>query len=553
MLGNISIKNKIFGSSLLFFLITIFAIIGILSKNNISFAESGASIFLIFTFVVWAGLTYFVAKSVTSPIAAFSSEIKKCVDEGTKFNSDFGGSGEIAKLAKVLNNFMESYEEKVKLVEAIARGDMEKIKLTTDKDSFSKAIKMQLEVFSNLTDEIDRLIESSNEGRLQDRANPDLFEGEWKDLIKGINQIIDAALLPIADGIAVLDRMAKGDFTVRVTQEYKGEHQRIKESINQLGDSVQQLIGQLTEAIEATASASTEISSSAEQMAAGAQEQSAQTGEISAAVEQMAATIVQSAKSASEAAEMAKNAENNAREGGNVITTAMQEINNIANVVSEASVFVEKLGDSSNRIGEIIQVIDDIADQTNLLALNAAIEEARAGEQGRGFAVVADEVRKLAERTSTATKEIAEMIKQIQQRTDEAVEAMHTGKEETEKGKELMKTASQSLEEIIDGSLKVMEAIEQVAAASEEQSATVQQISKSVEQINLVAQESAAGVEQIARAAEDLNRLTENLQVLVEKFEIHGNREEEYSNYMINGNGTLYNDHDKERKMLNEY
>ncbi|MHB9041660.1 MAG: methyl-accepting chemotaxis protein, partial [Melioribacteraceae bacterium] len=191
-------------------------------------------------------------------------------------------------------------------------------------------------------------------------------------------------------------------------------------------------------------------------------------------------------------------------------------------VVKQSAETVQTLGKSSDQIGEIVQVIDDIADQTNLLALNAAIEAARAGEQGRGFAVVADEVRKLAERTTKATKEIATMIKQIQKDTEGAVQSMSRGTEEVEKGKVLADKAGQSLKQIISGAQDVVDMSTQVAAASEEQSSAAEQISKNIEAISNVTQESAAGVQQIARAAEDLNRLTVNLQELVLRFKIDG-------------------------------
>jgi len=152
--------------------------------------------------------------------------------------------------------------------------------------------------------------------------------------------------------------------------------------------------------------------------------------------------------------------------------------------------------------------------------LNAAIEAARAGEQGRGFAVVADEVRKLAERTTKATKEIADMIKKIQSETIGAVSSMEEGTKEVDSGIKLADKAGSSLNEIVTTSQKVMDMVTQIAAASEEQSSASEQISKNVEAISSVTSESAQGTQQIARAAEDLNRLTENLQQLVGKFNL---------------------------------
>jgi methyl-accepting chemotaxis protein len=190
----------------------------------------------------------------------------------------------------------------------------------------------------------------------------------------------------------------------------------------------------------------------------------------------------------------------------------------IADVVKQSALTVEALGKSSDQIGEIIQVIDDIADQTNLLALNAAIEAARAGEQGRGFAVVADEVRKLAERTTKATKEIAAMIKQIQKDTANAVASMHTGTEEVDRGRAMADKAGESLREIITGADKVVDVATQVAAASDEQSSAAEEIGKNIVGIANVTAETASGNQQIAQAAEDLNRLTLNLQDIVAQF-----------------------------------
>jgi methyl-accepting chemotaxis protein len=232
----------------------------------------------------------------------------------------------------------------------------------------------------------------------------------------------------------------------------------------------------------------------------------------------MTKTILDITKNSSIAASSSKNAGIIAQEGGRVVAETIEGMGRISIVVLKSAATVHALGKSSDQIGEIIQVIDDIADQTNLLALNAAIEAARAGEQGRGFAVVADEVRKLAERTSKATKEIALMIKQIQNDTNEAVLSMEEGTKEVERGKELADQAGEALREIIEGSEKVVDVITQVAAASEEQSSAAELISRSIEAISNVTSESATGISEIAKTSENLNRLTANLQHLISKF-----------------------------------
>ncbi|MCX6170187.1 MAG: methyl-accepting chemotaxis protein [Ignavibacteriales bacterium] len=372
-----------------------------------------------------------------------------------------------------------------------------------------------------LTAELQQLIEDSKNGLLDNRGDVTKFEGAYNGIVNGMNEMLDAVILPVQDGAKVLEVMATGDFTQRVTAEYKGQHKMIKQSINNLGDSVGSILREVSEAVQATASASNQISSSTEEMSAGAQEQSAQTTEVAGAVEEMTKTIFETTKNSGQASDAAKNAGNIAKEGGKVVGETIDGMNKIAEVVQRSADTVQVLGKRSDEIGEIVQVIDDIADQTNLLALNAAIEAARAGEQGRGFAVVADEVRKLAERTTKATKEIATMIRQIQKDTEGAVVSMQQGTEEVEKGKALAEKAGQSLKEIITGAQDVVDMSTQVAAASEEQSSAAEQISKNIESISSVTQQSAAGVQQIAKAAEDLNRLTDNLQNLVSQFKIN--------------------------------
>jgi methyl-accepting chemotaxis protein len=322
---------------------------------------------------------------------------------------------------------------------------------------------------------------------------------------------------PVNDVIANIDN---ADLNSQFNSDRQDEIGGLQRSFDKFVTSIKDTLLQVAEASSAVASASSQISSSTEEMAAGAQEQTSQAGEVASAVEEMTKTIVENSRNASSTADTAKQARMSAEEGGKIVEETVTGMKRIAEVVNKSAVTVKALGHSSDQIGEIIGVIDDIADQTNLLALNAAIEAARAGEQGRGFAVVADEVRKLAERTTKATKEIADMIKKIQSETIGAVSSMEEGTKEVDSGIKLADKAGSSLNEIVTTSQKVMDMVTQIAAASEEQSSASEQISKNVEAISSVTSESAQGTQQIARAAEDLNRLTENLQQLVGKFNL---------------------------------
>ncbi|MFN3693745.1 MAG: methyl-accepting chemotaxis protein, partial [Ignavibacterium sp.] len=459
--------------------------------------------------------------SLVKPVNTMLAAIEKFSLGDFENHIDYNQKDEFGQIAQGLNKLREATLEKIKAADRIAEGDLNvEINVLSEKDCLSRSFNKMKNNISYMITEGQKLTEALAEGKIRTRANAESLMGAYKQILLGFNKALDEIYTPLADAMDVLGKISSGDLTVRLTKDYKGDHQLIKASINQVTDSLSTAITQVTEAVESTASAANQILSSTEEMASGAQEQSQQTAEVANAVEEMAKTIIETTRNTVAAAEASKGAGEVAREGGIVVLETIEGMNRIADVVKRSADTVIQLGKNSDQIGEIIQVIEDIADQTNLLALNAAIEAARAGEQGRGFAVVADEVRKLAERTTKATKEIASMIKQIQKDTKWAVEAMNEGKSEVEKGREKAEQAGRSLEKIIVESERVVDIISQVAAASEQQSSASEQISKSLESISNVTHQSAAGIQQIARAAEELNNLTLNLQNLVSAFKI---------------------------------
>jgi methyl-accepting chemotaxis protein len=312
------------------------------------------------------------------------------------------------------------------------------------------------------------------------------------------------------------NNLAVADMEVKA----QDESGKAGEALNRMKNNLRGIIQSIASTAEHVASASEEISSSATQQAQSAETQKDQTVQVATAMQEMSSTVTSVSDSCNKAADAASQAAETARQGGSIVDATLAKMRVIAESVGATAKKMEELGKSSDQIGRIIGVIDDIADQTNLLALNAAIEAARAGEQGRGFAVVADEVRKLAERTTTATKEIAQMIKNVQDETKVAVTAMESGTKQVEEGVTSTAKAGDSLRAIIQMSEQVGGMITEIATAATEQASTTEQVNGNIDQISRLVKESAIGAQQSATACHDLSGLALDLQTMVGKFKL---------------------------------
>ena len=320
--------------------------------------------------------------------------------------------------------------------------------------------------------------------------------------------------------IGHLATMSSGDLTQVITAKRNNEISTIIRSIAGLQSTMRGVITQILQTSGQVASTSKQLQSNADLIASGTDAAAAQTNSVAAASEEMAATSSDIAGNCQSAAENSNRASDTARSGAEVVRQTTVGMERIACRVKEAAQTVEKLGTQSDAIGAIIGTIEDIADQTNLLALNAAIEAARAGEQGRGFAVVADEVRALAERTTRATREIGDMIKEIQKETKGAVSAIEEGVAEVEKGAEYSVGSGQALQRIIEQVNEVTLQVNQIATAAEQQTATTGEITSNMQKISNVFQQTARGVTETVSAAATLSGQSEELQRLVHQFKL---------------------------------
>ncbi len=311
-----------------------------------------------------------------------------------------------------------------------------------------------------------------------------------------------------------------GDFTRRIPVDTEDEVGQTAKSFNELMAALQQTLGQVLDSVAKVSDAAQSLSAASGQVAASSSSQSEATSSMAAAVEEMTVSINHVSDSAREAVEISRKSGKLSTEGGEVIQKAAAEMSQIAETVRHTAKTIEELGQQSNQISSIVQVIKDVADQTNLLALNAAIEAARAGEQGRGFAVVADEVRKLAERTTKATAEITQMIGAIQHSAQAAVSTMDSAVGQVSGGVALANQAGSAIVQIKDGAERVVGVVNDISSALAEQSSASNDIAGQVEKVAQMTEENNAAAAETANAANNLQVLANNMRAAVSRFKI---------------------------------
>ncbi|MCP4349909.1 MAG: PAS domain-containing protein [Desulfobacterales bacterium] len=374
-------------------------------------------------------------------------------------------------------------------------------------------ISKEMEITNNLLD----LASAATDGKLDTRADVNNFEGNYRRIMQGVNNILDAMINPLKASAAYVDRISRGDIPEKITDEYKGDFNQIKNNLNMLIDAMNEITVLAEEmaggnlAIEVrersaddklmlalnsmikklnnvvnnvkavsnyVATGSQELSASSEQMSQGASQQAASAEEASASMEQMAANIRQNSDNASITEKIALKCAEDAREGGDAVIKTVAAMNEIA---------------------EKISIIEDIARRTDLLALNAAIEAARAGEHGKGFAVVASEVRKLAERCGKAASEIGKL----------SVSSVKVAEK-----------AGEMLSGIVPDIQKTSELIQEISAATNEQNVGANQINQAIQQLDQVIQQNSTASEEMASTSEELSAQADHLRNIVDFFRV---------------------------------
>jgi len=332
-------------------------------------------------------------------------------------------------------------------------------------------------------------------------------------------QIIRSIILPLKKLETTIHTVKdKHDLSQRVEVSGSDEIGQTAASFNSLMGNLQNPLSEILAIANKLDQAVNALSITAQEVAQGSMISSESSAAMAASVEEMSVSIAHVSQNAQETAEITLHTSEVSQQGGEVIKKTINEMRAMADAVRNSSKIITELGQQSEQISGIVQVIKEVADQTNLLALNAAIEAARAGEQGRGFAVVADEVRKLAERTTKATIEISGMISAIQESSHSAVSAMSQAAERVESGVTLVDQAGIAITDIQEGSIRVQAQVDDITSALTEQDAASRMIAQQVERVAQAAEENSAAVRSASNSVAQVEQHAHDIRDAVAKF-----------------------------------
>jgi methyl-accepting chemotaxis protein len=402
--------------------------------------------------------------------------------------------GDHKKMQDAVNGVHQWLTDLITYVTKIANGDMTaEMDKASEQDQIHEWLILMRDSIKELISDVNDVAKAALDGNLKKRADISKHKGGYKDIIQGFNKTLDNVVAPIQETVAILQKMADGDLTEKITKNYKGDYATLKNNLNDTIDSINDILSQVKQTVEEVTRGSMQVSDASTALSQGATEQAASLEEITSSMAEIGSQTKLNAENANQANALTLNARE-AAEKGNI-------------EMAELNVAMGEITESSKNISKIIKVIDEIAFQTNLLALNAAVEAARAGRHGKGFAVVAEEVRNLAARSATAAKETSELI-------ENSIKTV-------ENGSSLATKTAEALEEIKNGSVKAADIVGEITTSSNEQAQGISQINDGLTQIDKVTQTNTASAEESASAAEELSGQATQLKELIRRFKLN--------------------------------
>ena len=407
-------------------------------------------------------------------------------------------SGGYAEVVKATNDLVSQHiainRQVVEVISHYAQGDLS-VEIGRLPGEMVKISEVMDQVKTNLlsiSNEIKLLLEGALAGDFSRRGDVSKYHHEFKQMITGLNQLMQINETGLGEVVRVLGALSRGDLTEQITSNYKGLFEKLRNDTNITVEQLTHIIRQIKESADSISTASQEIAQGNMDLSQRTEEQASNLEETASSMEELTSTVKQNAENAKQANQLAASASDVAVKGGEVVGQVVETMSSI--------------NESSKKIVDIISVIDGIAFQTNILALNAAVEAARAGEQGRGFAVVATEVRTLAQRSAAAAREIKSLI-------GDSVNKV-------ENGTQLVDQAGRTMDEIVMSVKRVTDIMAEISAASQEQSAGIEQVNLAISQMDEITQQNAALVEQAAAASESMHEQASQLTQAVAVFKL---------------------------------
>ncbi|MEL1264224.1 methyl-accepting chemotaxis protein [Pseudoxanthomonas putridarboris] len=408
--------------------------------------------------------------------------------------------GEYGRMVRDTNALVASHLQAIgdalKIMQRYSIGDLtlDMPKLPGEKANLTETMDATKANLSAINGEIKRLAMAASSGDFSQRGDVDRYQYDFRDMIDGLNQLMETTDENLAEVSELLQAIARGDLTARMEGDFHGVFARMRDDANATVAQLTDIVGRIQDASTSINTAAGEIASGNSDLSRRTEQQAANLEETAASMEELTSTVRQNAESARQANQLAIGAAGVASQGGEV--------------VGQVVVTMRDIEQSSRKIAEIISVIDGIAFQTNILALNAAVEAARAGEQGRGFAVVASEVRTLAQRSANAAKEIKGLIE--------------TSVDKVADGSKLVNQAGTTMGEIVASVQRVTDIMAEISAASQEQSAGIEQVNQTITQMDETTQQNAALVEEASAAARSMEEQAMVLAESVSVFKLDG-------------------------------
>ena len=448
---------------------------------------------LVLSLVLLALLAHATLRSVIGAVSSLSSAATELARGRIGQQIDVQGNDELGALGMAFRGLVDYIGGIAQAADRLASGNLSAtVNVRSEHDVLSRSINRATETLRSMLGEANTVIDAARNGDLSKRGDASSFEGAYRDLMTGTNQMLDAVVEPIAEAKSVLTRVADRDLSARVEGSYKGEHAAIKESLNTALENIAEVFASLTTAIDQVNSAASEIGDGSQDLASGASDQAGAIDQVTNRIRVVEERTRANAANAREA--------RSAMERANVSTEqGVERMIALADAVAE-------IKRSADATAKIVKTIDEIAFQTNLLALNAAVEAARAGDAGKGFAVVADEVRSLAIRASEASRNTATLI-------EESVAKAETGVS-------LNESVKRRLEEIragVQGAAAIMNEIAEGAVSQEQE---LSEVTVSMGQIGNLTQRTAANAEESASAAAELSAQAREMHELAVQFNV---------------------------------